>query len=1067
MMNHLEMALGLSSLQQWMAQVPAQVPVNEGVLRPENAALLISGPQFFATLIAGVLLAFALQLLLTNLSVALGISVLGRSSDSDDHHHDSSGDSLGGTLKKISTAVGIWTLVTVSIALFIACLLAVRLSLTVSPLFGAILGVVIWAAYFCILVFFSSTTVGSLIGSVVNTATSGFQTILGTATAALGARAVNNQVVATAEAAAAAVKRELGSGLDPTSIRESIEDYLDTLRPPELDYNRIRGEFEKLVNDPELRSLAGNGSPADVIDRLRNVDRNTFLNLISNRTDLSKRDANRLVDQLDNIWQQVVNQHQRQDPTAELLDYLKNVQPNAIDSNEFRSRLDQLTEEVRRQRELLQQQQPQGGQTSPLQALGMADKAQPSLIDRAMQYGFSTILGTVMGRTDLSDLSVEKILEQLQGLKDKAIDTTKQVAEKTPGSPFNTIKADVENYLLNSYAWHFNRVTLESEFKDVLYDPQADPATVRRMLEPIDRSFFVDLLNRRGDLAQPRITEIADNLETIRTSVLSTVRTSENQEGVQTLRQEVEHYLRSVPREELTSENVDRDFTRLLHDTDVEYEALRDRFGPLDRTTLLAILAQRQDLTPEEADRIVGQLEGIRDRALNESQSAQETAKNAALEVRGRVENYLRNTHKDELNPEAIERELRLLFDDPQSGAAALRSRLSQFDRNTLIALLSQRQDMTPEEADRVVSQIEQTRDSVLNAPRAVADKAKAQYDQTTTAIADYLRQTNLPELDPQGIQRDLQLLLQNPQAGGYALRARLSQMDRQTLVTLLSQRGDLTEDQINRSIDQFQEAARNIVRAPRRLAARTQAQVQNFQTALGDYLRNTEKEELNPEGIQRDLQLLLSDPRSGFGHLSERLSHVDRSTIVALLSQRQDMTEEEANRIVDQVLSVREQVMSQIQKIQNRVQSVIDGILARIRDYLNSLDRPELNYEGIRRDIRTLFADPKAGFEALRDRLGSFNRDTLVAVLSSREDISADDVNRIIDQVESARGSVLRRAERIQEEAQRRLEEVKYQAQKQMRETRKAAESAAWWLFGTALVSGIVSAIAGALAVS
>ena len=61
----------------------------------------------------------------------------------------------------------------------------------------------------------------------------------------------------------------------------------------------------------------------------------------------------------------------------------------------------------------------------------------------------------------------------------------------------------------------------------------------------------------------------------------------------------------------------------------------------------------------------------------------------------------------------------------------------------------------------------------------------------------------------------------------------------------------------------------------------------------------------------------------------------------------------------------------------------------------------------------------------------------------------------------------VLRRAERIQEEAQRRLEEVKYQAQKQAEETRKAAASAAWWLFATAVTSGIFSAIAGGLAVA
>jgi len=311
-----------------------------------------------------------------------------------------------------------------------------------------------------------------------------------------------------------------------------------------------------------------------------------------------------------------------------------------------------------------------------------------------------------------------------------------------------------------------------------------------------------------------------------------------------------------------------------------------------------------------------------------------------------------------------------------------------------------------------------------------------------------------------------LKTLLDDPKQGTIALRQRLSQVDRETLVQLLSQRGDLTEAQINQYLDQVQEAIRRIVRSPRRLASRTKRRVQDFQTNVEGYLLNTNKEELNPEGIKRDLQLLFNDPRAGASNLGERLSHVDRATVVSLLSQRKDMSEAEAERVVDQVLAVREQVTAQIQKIQNRLQSVIDGIMARIRDYLNSLDRPELNYDGIKRDVRTMFYDPQAGFEAMRDRLGSFNRETLVAVLSSREDISEEQVNRVIDQVEDARVSVLRRAERLQGEAQRRLDEVKYQAQKQVKETQKAAASASWWLFATALVSAGASALAGALAV-
>ncbi|XGV95999.1 MAG: MFS transporter [Leptolyngbya sp. BL-A-14] len=1051
MIENFKSMAGMGLLPLWMAQVP----VDRAVDTPEKAALVFSGPQFFVALIAGLVLAFALQLLLTNLSVAAGISYLGRSSDSDsDSDHHESG-SLGGTVKKIGFAVGLWTLITVTVALFIACLLAVKLSLITSSTLGAIVGVVIWGAYFVLLVFFSSMTVGSLAGSVVNTAVSGFQAIFGTATAALGAKAVNNQVVATAEAAAAAVRRELGSGLDPTSVRESIEDYLDALRPPGLDMPKIRSEFEKLVNDPELREIAGTGSPVEIADRLRSIDRNTFVNLVSSRTDLSRRDAERVIGQLESVWQSVVNQFQKKDPTAELVEYLKSAQPDALNSNELNAKIDRLAEEIRQQRASVQSGQ-----------LTSAPKEESSLVNRALQFGFTSLMGTVMGRGDLSDLNVEKILGQLQTAKDKLSDTTKQVAQKVPGLPFNTIKADVENYLLNAYSWHLNRETLQVEFRDVLYDPEADPMTVQRQLEQLNRSYFVDVLTQRSDLPPARISEIADQLEVIRASTLSTVMAAAAQEQSQDARSRVENYLRSTRKEELNPEGIERDFRLLLDDREAGFDALQSRLSQFDRNTLVAILAQRQDMTPEEAERIVSQLEGTRDNVLNTARDAQERVKAEALAVRERVESYLRNTNKSELNPEGIKRDFQLLLDDPQAGTSALRDRLSQVDHDTLVQLLAQRQDMTPEEADRIVSQLEDVRHNVIHAPRIAADKAKDQYDQVTTAIADYLRRTNLSELDPNGIQQDLNTLLHDPKQGSIALRQRLSQVDRETLVKLLSQREDLTEEQVNQYIDQVQEAIRRIVRTPRRLASRTKQRVQDFQANVESYLLQTNKDELNPDGIKRDLQLLLNDPRAGASSLGERLSQVDRSTLVALLSQRQDISTAEAERIVDQVLSVRDQISAQIQKIQSRIQSVIDGILARLRDYLNSLDRPELNYDGIKRDVRTMFYDPQAGFEAMRDRLGSFNRETLVAVLSSREDISEEQANHIIDQVEDARASVLRRAERLQADAQRRLEEVKYQAQKQVKETQKAAASAAWWLFGTALVSAGAAALAGALAV-
>lgn len=1042
---------GLPAL--WMAQVPvAPVPTTA----PE-AAFILSGPRFFMSLIAGILLAIAIQFVLTNLSVAAGISMLG--GHSDDHtSHDRDADSLGKTIQKIGFGVGIWTLITVTLSLFIACFLAVKLGFLGVELvagyggwLGTIMALVIWGAYFVLLYWFSSRTVGSLVGSVVNTATSGLQAIVGTAAAAIGAKATSDQFANTAGAAAAAVRRELTTGIDPVGIRDRVEDYLDSLRPPELDLGRIRSEFESLLNDPELRSITSAGSPGEVIDRLRSLDRQTFVNLISSRTDLSRQDVNRLADQLDAIWRQVINQTQRRDALGELVDYLKSAGPDALGSRELGSKLDQLTEEIRRQGQMTQ-------------SAMTPSKEDNSLLNRAVQFGFTTLMGTVMGRTDLSDLNVEKVLGQLQSARDKLSSQTKQL---TGGStPFNTIRADVENYLLNTYSWHLNRETVKGEFREVIYDPQADAGTVRRQLEQLNRSTFIDLLSQRADLAPQRIAEIADSLEAVRQEVLDTVRSAESQEQSQDLRTRVENYLRNTGRDELNPESIEREFGTLLEDPDAGYDQLRDRLSYFDRNTLVALLAQRQDIPPEEAERMVNNLEQTRDRVLGSAQETQNRIQGEAQHLRQRVEDYLRNTGRSELNPEGIRRDVQLLLTDPSSGTSALRYRLSHFDRETLIAVLAQRQDMSREEAERTVDQVLQVRDSILHAPQVLTGKAREQYDRTTGTIAEYLRNTHRPELDPEGIQRDLTTLLHDPREGSLALRRRLAAVDRETLVRLLSQRQDLTEAQANRMIDQTLEAIRAIVRAPRRLAGRTQQQVRDFRYSVEDYLRNTHKEELNPEGIKRDLQLLLNDPRGGLGSLGDRLSHFDRSTIVALLAQRPDMTEEEANRVVDQVLSVRDQMVAQVQSIQNRIQAVIDGIIARIRNYLNSLNRPELNYDGIQRDLRTLFYDPQAGFEALRDRLGSFDRETLVAVLSSREDISREDANRLIDQVENARTSVLRRAERLQQDTQARLEAVKRQAQKQAEETRKAAATAAWWLFGTALTSAAASAIAGSLAV-
>ena len=940
MLSSLEFSSSLSSQLLRLAQIR----IEPGAFIVDNP----SSPEIFVALLSGIAMAFAFQLLLTNLGVAI-LSSQGTPDLDNDSDDDGDDEGLMSTMRGIETKVGFAALITVTIALFAACYLAVKLSLVNNAFDGAILGVVVWSVYFTLVVWLGSRAVGSLIGSIVSTATSGLQGIMGTATTALGANAAKNQVISTAEEVTAAVRRELTSGFDPSSIQKTLQSSLGNLQLPGVDLDKIGSQFEKLLKESDLKDLANN-------DLLKNIDRQSFVDLISNRTDFSKKDINQIADRLESTWKQLSSKGGNSDVASQLTDLLKSATPEDLNTDELAGKLQQI-----------------------VKGSNLSDGNSGSFVNQALQLGLSSLLGRVLQNANISDLDVEKVSGQINKLKASVLggqsEQHDQPSADTTTKPFSVIRADLENYILFAPPWELSQTAVKQQFKDVVCDPQADPATVRKELEQIDRNYFVEKLSLRDDLQQNSIDNLSNYLEEARTELLDT--------------------------------------------------------------------------------------------NTAESESPSPDLQKQAQDLRTKVETYLRDTNKDELNPEGIQRDLKALFEDPQAGISALKDRLGQFDRDTIVQLLSQRQDLDEAQVNQVLDQVESARTKILEAPKQVTEQAKAQYEKTTAALTEYLRKTNLEELDPEGIQRDLKTLLDDPKAGAGALRDRLSQVDRETLVKLLTQQGNLTEEQVNQGVDRVQSAIGSIVKAPRRLANRAQKQAAEFGSSLESYLKNTQKEELNPDGIKRDLQLLLKQPGAGLENLGERLGQFDRETLVSLLSQREDISEEEANRIADQVESTYKSIGDQIKKVQETFQSAVDSLFGQVRDYLNALDRPELNYEGLQADFSKVFDDPQAGFEALGERLGQFDRETLVAVLSSREDISEADANRIIDKIEETRDGVLSQAQRVQQEVKKRYKAVKKRATQQAIETQQIAAGAAWWLFSTALTSLVASAAAGTIAVN
>lgn len=448
----------------------AQPTIAQAFLTPEETVLVFPAPKFLVALLAGVVMAFAFQLLLTNLTVALKFS---SGADLADHEEET----IGAQFRKTEAKIGAWAVVSASIALFSACFLAVQLSSIESAAIAAIIGVVIWSTYFTIVMWLGSSAVGSLLGSLVSSVTSGLQGLMGTAGAAIGANTARNQMVDTAEEITAAVRRELTSGLDPNSIQKTLQ---SSLQLPQLNLAEIRQQFDRLLKESDLKDLANS-------DLLKNIDRQTFVDLISSRTDLSKKDIDRIADRLEDAWKEVLTNPQ--DTTEKVITLLKQATPDELKSEQIGERIQEL-----------------------VAAGGGNGKQSNGVVKEAVRYGVGAAVPALIDRLDLADVDIDKITHQLQNLKgkvqgidfDQIADQLEKLKDKTTQQltsfPKNTVKADVEDYILNSFPWHLNPHTLKNEFREVIYDSSAEPGSVRRQLEEINQDYFTNLLGRRDDI---------------------------------------------------------------------------------------------------------------------------------------------------------------------------------------------------------------------------------------------------------------------------------------------------------------------------------------------------------------------------------------------------------------------------------------------------------------------------------------------------------------------------------------------------------------------------------------
>jgi len=287
-------------------------------------------------------------------------------------------------------------------------------------------------------------------------------------------------------------------------------------------------------------------------------------------------------------------------------------------------------------------------------------------------------------------------------------------------------------------------------------------------------------------------------------------------------------------------------------------------------------------------------------------------------------------------------------------------------------------------------------------------------------------------------------------------------------------QSGETNEDKAKKVATQFTSAS--------------EQDIDNYVAKIEDYLRNTNRTELEPDEIRNDIESIIQNPKEAQHIIQRRAGQMDRDTLVALLETNKKMDHAKAEKVVshvekalDFVAKKTDQASSkargQAQQAQGQAASAQQqadgqsrqraaGLENRLRDYLSRTNRPEIQYDTLKWDIERIMNDPKSSPQIVRNRLSQFDRETFVQLLTANDKISRQDIHRLADKVDQTRQQVIDKVTEVEVETQRRIEQAKQEALLQAENARKTAAAAAWWLFGTAVVSGIAAAAGGLVAI-
>ena len=464
--------------------------------------------QFFIAILSGVLLALIFQVILTALSVAMGITMIGNvkktyvknkvepSGDNNDNiTYNQDYDSGTSTGVKISAAFGIWSLLTTAISLFGASALALNLSFFGSVASNLTVALVIWALFFLILFYLETRIVNTAIGGLVTTATSGLKSS-GHAIKQLFSKSDEQKTQSTIDNTVEKIRKEFDVNLNTSELSNVVDKFFNKAHKKLPNYETLITDLESIAQKSQSKNTSGKYMAIQQV----------LSNIIDKADKSESKNTDGKIDQLKTLLSELKDKYNNNANTADgikdIIEEYTELEKSEVDDkiNQVESYLSSVSPEHFSENNL----------NETIQNIVSNPNSATTLISNKFKnFDRNKIIELLSKNTNLDTNELNNYAE----LVDQVIkDTRKKIDSNNLNSIKENAQNSIEQFLNTSDQNNLNYDDLAEEINAIYNNPKDSFSIIKSRLSKIDADTVKAIITNNKYIDKDQIDSVTSNI---------------------------------------------------------------------------------------------------------------------------------------------------------------------------------------------------------------------------------------------------------------------------------------------------------------------------------------------------------------------------------------------------------------------------------------------------------------------------------------------------------------------------------------------------------------------------